>query len=69
MESLSLAMTQMPMDVVVPEGSGTTLAMENNLETITEVTPKKVSVRVIDQPVGSGCGESATCVSKDFVIE
>jgi filamentous hemagglutinin family protein len=69
MESLSLAMTQMPIDVVVPEGSGTTLAMENNLETITEVTPKKVSVRVIDQPVGSGCGESATCVSKDFVIE
>jgi filamentous hemagglutinin family protein len=69
MESLGLAMTQVPIEVIVPEGSGTTLAMENNLETITEAIPKQVSVRVIDQPVGSGCGESATCVSKDFVIE
>jgi filamentous hemagglutinin family protein len=69
MESLTLAYGQEPIEVIVPEGNGTILAFENNLEVINEKSPSPVSVRLMDQPVGSGCGESATCVSSDFVIE
>ncbi|MES2217440.1 MAG: filamentous hemagglutinin N-terminal domain-containing protein [Pseudomonadota bacterium] len=69
MESLSLALGQEPIEVVMPDTAPTTLALENNLEVITETSQKPVSVILMDQPAGSGCGDSATCVSNEFVIE
>jgi filamentous hemagglutinin family protein len=64
--NISLALTQEPIEIV-PADNGTVLALENNLEVITEATPS-VGVRVMDQPAGS-CTAAESCVSNDFVIE
>jgi filamentous hemagglutinin family protein len=66
---LSLALGQEPLEVIVPEDNGVMVAMETNLYTITETSAPSVGVRLMDQPSGSGCGQSADCVSSDFVIE
>ena len=66
--NMSIALWQEPIEVIPAVNGGTVLALENNLEVITASTPA-LGVRVNDAPAGSGCGESAACVSNDFVIE
>jgi hypothetical protein len=65
--NMSLASLQDDVDVIIPADNNVIVAMDNNLETITETAPG-LAIKVMDNQESSTCNK-ASCVSNDFVIE